>query len=178
MFLKLRNLEKRRGLRRGISFAPKGVAFPGLSSTVAISLEDRRSLKTAVNQSPTRSIDGDRNGIDGWTRTKRIAGCRTRRVYVEKRGARDQVHSDLAVVERDGMRRWVVKGGGMYTHTHSVCKPLCRGRVDGGRRGRHHNASTHTPTIPICCHAVSSLSLSLYPFSRSSTCVYIVLYAI
>lgn len=66
----------------------------------------------------------------------------------------------------------------MYTHTHGVCKPLCRGRVDGGRRGRHHNASTHTPTIPICCHAVSPLSLSLYPFSRSSTCVYIVLYAI
>lgn len=49
----------------------------------------------------------------------------------------------------------------MYTHTHGVCKPLCRGRVDGGRRGRHHNASTHTPTIPICCHAVSPLSLSL-----------------
>lgn len=161
--LKLGNLGKSRGprFRRRISAKlPKSVVFPSLS-TAAICSEDRRSLKTAVNQSPSRSIDEDRNGIDEWTRTKRIAGCRTRRVYVEKRGARDQVHNDLAVVERDGTRRWVVKGGGMYTHTHGVCKPLCRGRVDGGRRGRHHNASTHTPTIPICCHAVSPLSLSL-----------------
>lgn len=49
-------------------------------------------------------------------------------------------------------------------------------------RREHHNASTHTPTIPICRYAARYLallpSLSLYPFSRSSTCVYIVLYAI
>lgn len=88
-----------------------------------------------------------------------MAGCRTRRVYVEKRGARDQVHNDLAVVERDGTRRWVVKGGGMYTHTHSVCKPLCRGRestvVEEG------DITMHRRTLRRFLYVATPLTLSL-----------------
>lgn len=142
--------------------AAKGVAFPSLS-TVAISSEDRRSLKTAVNRWPSRSIDQDRNGIGEWTRTKRIAGCRTRRVYVEKRGARDQVHNDLAVVERDGTRRWVVKGGGMYTRTHTVCVNRCVGGestvVEEG------DITMHRRTLRRFLYVATLLALSLSTLS-------------
>ena len=85
---------------------------------------------------------------------------------------------------RCGRKGWmeggkrVGKGGGVYTHT--VCLNRCvegeptvveEGDITMHRRTLRRFLYVTTPLA-------ASLSLSLCPFSRSSTCVYIVLYAI